>query len=75
MYVCKQISQIDSFLTTSIEQNGSPVHRACIDVIKLKVRGCVRVHRLIKRRTLTSLSTAASRSISSIGDQYLDQKI
>lgn len=74
VYVYQGINPSDSFLTTSTEQPGSPVHSACIDVIKLKVSGCVCAHRLIRRRTLTFLRTAASRSISSNGDQYLVRK-
>lgn len=54
-----------------MEQLISCVQSDLREVTKLKVRGWVLLQKLIRRRTLTPLSTAASRIISSIGDQYL----
>lgn len=62
---------MDTRPTTSMEQLISCVQRDLREVTKLKVRGWVLLQKLIRRRTLTPLSTAASRIISSIGDQYL----
>lgn len=57
--------------TTSIEQLSCCMQSDLREVTKLKVRGWVFFQKLISRRTLIPLSTAASLITSSIGDQYL----